>query len=75
MSTPEEKARRLEEARRRMIEKIEEARREYLEVKQQLFPELFAPSPTEAIRIINEQRRRIMELEERLRLLEGGGRP
>jgi hypothetical protein len=65
-----EKAKQLEEARRRMLEKIEQARREYLEVKRRLYPELFAPPPAEAARIIEEQQKRIKELEEKLALTE-----
>jgi len=66
----EEKLKLLEEARLRMLRKIEEARQEYLEVKKQLYPEIFAPPPAEASRVIEEQRRRIRELEERIAMLE-----
>ena len=69
--SPEEKVKLLEEARLEMLRKIEEARREYLEAKRQLYPELFAPPPAEATRIIEEQQRRIKELEERIKELEG----
>jgi vacuolar-type H+-ATPase subunit H len=65
-----EKAKQLEEARQKMLKKIEEARQEYLEVKRQLYPELFAPPPAEATRIIEEQQKRIRELEEKLALTE-----
>jgi DNA-binding transcriptional regulator GbsR (MarR family) len=66
-----EKAKQLEEARLKMQEKIKQARSEYLEVKRQLYPELFAPPPAEATRIIEEQQKRIKELEEKLALQEG----
>ena len=66
-----EKAKQLEEARLKMQEKIKQARSEYLEVKRQLYPELFAPPPAEATRIIEEQQKRIKELEEKLALKEG----
>ena len=60
----EEKAKKLEEARRKMLQKIEEAKKEYLEVKRQLYPELFAPPPAEAAKIIEEQQKQIKELKE-----------
>jgi vacuolar-type H+-ATPase subunit H len=66
-----EKAKQLEEARQKMLKKIEQAKQEYLEVKRQLYPELFAPPPAEATRIIEEQQKRIKELEEKLALKEG----
>jgi thymidylate kinase len=65
-----EKEKLLEKARLKMLNKIEEARREYLEVKRQLYPELFAPPPTEATKIIDEQQKRIKELEEKIAKLE-----
>jgi len=65
-----EKAKQLEEARQAMLRKIEQARHEYLEAKRQLCPELFAPPPAEATRIIDEQQKRIRELEEKLALKE-----
>jgi hypothetical protein len=65
-----EKVKLLEEARLKMLRKIEEARQEYLNVKKQLYPELFAPPPAEATRIIEEQQKRIKELEEKLALKE-----
>ena len=65
-----EKLKALEEARQKMLRKIEEARREYLEAKRRLYPELFAPPPAEATRIIEEQRKRIKELEEKIALME-----
>jgi hypothetical protein len=65
-----EKAKQLEEARQEMLRKIEQARQEYLEAKRQLYPELFAPPPAEAARIIEEQQKRIQELEEKLALKE-----
>ena len=68
--SPEEKSRLLAEAHRKMVQKIEQARREYLDVKRKLYPELFAPPPAEATRIIEEQRKRIKELEEKLALYE-----
>jgi predicted metal-binding transcription factor (methanogenesis marker protein 9) len=68
--TSPEKAKQLEEARQKMLKKIEQARQEYLEVKRQLYPELFAPPPAEATRIIEEQQKRIQELEEKLALTE-----
>jgi len=68
----EEKRRLLAEAHRKMVEKIEQARREYVELKRRLFPSLTAPTPTEASRIIAEQQKRIKELEEKLALYEKG---
>jgi hypothetical protein len=68
--SPTEKVKLLEEARLKMLRKIEEARQEYLNVKKQLYPELFAPPPAEATRIIEEQRKRIKELEEKIAQLE-----
>ena len=65
-----EKVKLLEEARLKMLRKIEQARQEYLEVKRQLYPELFAPPPAEATRIIEEQQKRIKELEEKIAQLE-----
>jgi hypothetical protein len=67
---PTEKVKLLEEARLKMLRKIEEARQEYLNVKKQLYPELFAPPPAEATRIIEEQQKRIKELEEKIAQLE-----
>jgi hypothetical protein len=68
--SPTEKVKLLEEARLKMLRKIEEARQEYLNVKKQLYPELFAPPPAEATRIIEEQQKRIKELEEKIAQLE-----
>jgi hypothetical protein len=68
--SPTEKVKLLEEARLKMLRKIEEARQEYLNVKKQLYPELFAPPPAEAMRIIEEQQKRIKELEEKIAQLE-----
>jgi thymidylate kinase len=68
--TSSEKAKQLEEARQKMLNKIEQARQEYLEVKRQLYPELFAPPPAEATKIIDEQQKRIKELEEKIAKLE-----
>jgi len=65
-----EREKQLEAARLKMLKKIEEARKEYLQTKHQLYPELFAPPPAEATRIIEEQRKRIQELEEKLAKLE-----
>jgi hypothetical protein len=65
-----EKAKLLEEARQEMLKKIEQAKHEYLEAKRRLYPELFAPPPAEAARIIEEQQKRIQELEEELALKE-----
>jgi len=64
--SPEEKRKLLAEAHRKMVEDIEKARREYVETKRKLYPELFAPPPAEAARIIEEQQKRIKELEEKL---------
>jgi predicted metal-binding transcription factor (methanogenesis marker protein 9) len=66
----EAKARQLDEARKRMLEKIEQAKQEYFDAKKQLYPELYAPPPAEATRIIDEQQKRIKELEAKLALLE-----
>jgi predicted metal-binding transcription factor (methanogenesis marker protein 9) len=68
--SPAEKVKLLDEARLKMLKKIEQARQEYLEVKRQLYPELFAPPPAEATRIIEEQQKRIKELEEYIKELE-----
>jgi len=66
----EAKARQLDEARKRMLEKTEQAKQEYFDAKRQLYPELYAPPPAEATRIIDEQQKRIKELETKLALLE-----
>ena len=68
----EEKRKLLAEAHQKMVEKIEQARKEYVETKRKLFPELVAPTPAEASRIIAEQQKRIKELEEKLALYEKG---
>jgi hypothetical protein len=65
-----EKAKQLDEARKRMLEKIGQAKQEYFDAKRRLYPELYAPPPAEATRIIDEQQKRIKELEEKLALQE-----
>lgn len=70
--SPEEKRRLLAEAHKKMVQKIEAARKEYVELKRKLFPSLTAPAPAEASRIIAEQQKRIKELEEKLALYEKG---
>lgn len=68
----EEKVKALEEARKKMQEKIEEAKREYVETKLKLFPELKTAGipPAQLGQILEEKDKRIKELEEKLAELE-----
>ena len=68
----DERIKALEEARKKMLEKIAEARREYIETKLKLFPELKTAGipPAQLGKIIEEKDKRITELEEKLATLE-----
>ena len=68
----EEKRNLLAEAHRKMVEKIEAARREYVETKLKLFPELkVAGIPaSDLAKVLEEKDKRIVELEEKIRMLE-----
>ena len=68
----EEKVKALEEARKKMEQKIAAARKEYIETKLKLFPELKTAGipPSQLGQIIEEKDKRIKELEEKLAALE-----
>ena len=68
----EEKVKALEEARKRMQEKIEEARREYIETKIKLFPELKTAGipPAQLGQMLEEKEKQIKELQEKVAALE-----
>ena len=71
----DERVKALEEARKKMLQKIEEARQEYVETKLKLFPELKTAGipPAQLGQMIEEKEKRIKELEEKLAALEKGG--
>ena len=68
----DERVKALEEARKKMLQKIEEARREYIETKLKLFPELKTAGipPVQLGQMLEEKDRKIAELEEKVKLLE-----
>ena len=68
----EEKFKALDEARKKMQEKIEEARREYVETKLKLFPELKAAGipPEQLGQMLDEKEKQIKELQEKIAALE-----
>ena len=68
----DERVKALEEARKKMLQKIEEARREYVETKLKLFPELKTAGipPAQLGQMLEEKDRKIAELEEKVKLLE-----
>jgi len=72
VSSFEEKMRLLEEARRKMVETIERARREYVETKLKLFPELktLGIPPSDLARQLEEKDKAIAELKEKVEMLE-----
>ena len=68
----DERVKALEEARKKMLQKIEEARREYVETKLKLFPELKTAGipPAQLGQMLEEKDKKIAELEEKVKLLE-----
>ena len=72
MEEKTERDKALAEAHRRYVEAVEKARREYVETKRKLFPELATAgaAPAELARQLGEKDRRIAELEAKLKKLE-----
>ena len=68
----EDRFKALDEARKKMEEKIAEARKEYVETKLKLFPELKTAGipPSKLGEMMEEKDRKIAELEEKVKLLE-----